>query len=78
MAAARKKGTMSVPPPSEAIAGAFQSPVSFTDASISCSQYASAANVGGISNGAFCTQGFGGSLNVHPSMRHQAFDPSTW
>ncbi|CAN6201228.1 unnamed protein product [Urochloa humidicola] len=77
-AAAGAKGTTASPPPSEGTAGAFQSPASFTGTSTFYSQFPSATSVGGSMNGAFWTQSFGGSPDGHPSMRHQAFDPSIW
>jgi hypothetical protein len=71
------KGNGVEPPTSQGTARAFQSPTYFTGA-YTFSQFPSAAGVGGSMNGSIWTQSIGGNPNGHPSMRNQAFDPSTW
>jgi hypothetical protein len=75
--AAGARSGVSVPPPSEGTAGAFDSPASFTGGSTFSSRFTSTANADGSANGGFWTQGIGCSL-TDPWMRHQAFDTSTW
>jgi hypothetical protein len=74
---AAAKGMVPEPPTSQGTARAFQSPAYFTGAS-TFSRFPSAAGVGGSMNGSVWTQSIGGSPNGHPSIRNQAFDPSTW